>query len=622
MTKLQTIKKHPARTISPKGAVSDATTGLIFMKDPHGTTSQPWMKFEHPTEIVETHTLEEVVPCLRRVESATAQDLYAAGFISYEAAPAFDPAYRTGPPSALPLLWFGFYEKSSPCDIHSFATGLNDPISEEDVPLLSWKSDTTLAEYHDHIQRIKNYIARGDTYQVNYTFRRLAYDHKDPLTLFKFLCRAQDSDYQAYIDIGSHAVCSASPELFFSLNGNEIQCRPMKGTAARGLTWAGDEQQARLLKQSEKNRAENIMIVDMIRNDLGRIADYDSIHVKDLFNLQRYETLWQMTSTITARTQADIADIFKALFPCASVTGAPKIRTMEIIAELENRPRGIYTGCMGYVAPGRQARFNVAIRTVTVERPGGAAVYGTGSGVVWESDARDEYRECSTKSLLLTKRPPPFRLLETMLWRPHEGYFLLDLHLERLHRSAHYFDFSIDLKEIKSRLLKAGRLSAENPRMIRLLVKKDGSVDIETYPVAHPSAHRRSRIVLSDRAIDSSDPFFYHKTTHRACYDHVVAAFPECDDVILWNEKDEITESCKGNVVVSRAGRLITPPITCGLLGGTYREYLIQRGRIEEGVILKDEIKEAEKVYLINSVRGWIPVEFAAWASHSGPSDF
>ena len=385
-----------------------------------------WLRFTNPIEIVVASTLNEVLPALRRVEDlVAARSIYAAGFIAYEAAPAFDPVLRVRGATALPLLWFGLYDQAEP-----FAD-LPQPDRSPD-PIGPWMPTVTWSEYEHAINTIRDHIADGRTYQVNYTYRLRAPFSGDPWSFFVGLARKQPHGNAAYLDIGSHVICSASPELFFRLNGRALLSKPMKGTAPRGKTLAADRAQLTWLQHSEKNRAENVMIVDMIRNDLGRIAQIGSVQAPQLFEIERYPTVLQMTSMVTAQTTASFVQIMSALFPCASITGAPKVSTMRFIAELETTPRGVYTGVIGYLAPARVAQFNVAIRTVTIDRAAQQAEYGVGGGIVWDSDAADEYRECEIKTRVLTSAPLDFELLEALLWGPVDGYFLIDRHTVRL----------------------------------------------------------------------------------------------------------------------------------------------------------------------------------------------
>jgi para-aminobenzoate synthetase/4-amino-4-deoxychorismate lyase len=442
---------------------------------------------------------------------------------------------------------------------------------------------------------------------VNFSFRLRAPFTGDLLSLFWQLYARQPVPYAAYINTGTHAIASLSPELLFALEGEQITTRPMKGTAPRGRTLADDLQQAERLTRCPKNRAENLMIVDMARNDLGRIARIGSVRVPRLFEAERYATLWQMTSTVTACTDAPLTEIFRALFPAASITGAPKIRATHVIHALERAPRGVYTGAIGVALPDRRAQFNVAIRTLHYDKVVGRLEYGVGSGIVWDSEQVAEYEECLTKAQVLFAPRPAFELLETLLWRRGRGYFLLEAHLKRLRDSACYFDFAVDIDAIRRQLLTTAERFTESRYRVRLLVNRLGQARVEYAPF---QAERRVwRVALAREPVDPREVFLYHKTTHRQVYERARGAHPDCDDVILWNTRDEITESTVANVVVRLEGRLYTPPVECGLLAGVYREHLLRRGLLRERVLTPNDLRHAEAVYLINSVRGWIRAE-------------
>jgi para-aminobenzoate synthetase/4-amino-4-deoxychorismate lyase len=358
------------------------------------------------------------------------------------------------------------------------------------------------------------------------------------------------------------------------------------------------------------------MIVDMIRNDLGRIARSGSVRVDSLFDVTRYPSLLQMTSNVLAETDETTADVFAALFPCASVTGAPKVRTSHLIAELEQEPRGIYTGAMGVLAPGRNAQFNVAIRTLQVDRERGRAFYGTGSGIVWDSDADREFEECRTKALVLQNPVPPFQLFETLRWEPGQGYLFLDHHLRRLTDSATYFQFHVSEGRARKALEERCASFADASQRVRLLVDRHGTVQLESTELLNNAFHDQPgadtlirHAAVAETPVDAANPFLFHKTTYRDVYDEHLARHPDADDIILWNEQGEITETCVGNVVIYRNGSWVTPPVCCGLLGGTYRAWLLEHARIEESVIRKEEVLRAEELYMINSVRGWVRLE-------------
>lgn len=576
-------------------------TPRVVLQTPGAGTSG-WLSLESPLEILQASTLDEVGPVLRSAEAAALTGKIAAGFVSYEAAPAFDPALIVHPPGSLPLVWFGVFADGETSDTLPGTVG--------SLPRPPWQPSMTSAEYEQGIDSIHRHIARGDTYQVNFTLRLMSAFAGDPWGLFTALCRGQKSRCCAYVDTGDRVLCSASPELFFRLEGERIWSRPMKGTAARGRTLQEDIRQARWLQTSVKNQAENVMIVDMVRNDLGRIAIAETVRVAQLWHLEKYPSLLQLTSTVEARTVASLESIFAALFPCASITGAPKVRSMEIIRELERSPRGAYTGAIGLIGPGRRARFNVGIRTVDVDTVMGRAEYGTGSGVVWESVAREEWQECRTKALILQPPPPDFDLLETMLWDPERGILLLERHLSRLADSARYFDFPFEPARSRQALIQATRSLPRQPHRLRLLINRDGAQRVESASLAQ--ATRTWRLAVAAGPVASSDPFLFHKTTHRQVYDLHRQRYPEHDDVLLWNERGEITESTVANVVIRQRHRWITPPVSCGLLAGTFRAELLERGEIEEATVRLEDLATVEEVRLVNSVRQWIPAALDA----------
>jgi para-aminobenzoate synthetase/4-amino-4-deoxychorismate lyase len=562
----------------------------------HDASNERWLRFRQPHRVIAASSIEEIIPSLLQIEKLVNEnDWYAAGFLSYEAAPAFDSAFVTQTPGTIPLLWFGLFPAPE---------GIDLPKPDYSAYVLGEAiASAGEQEYSRAIRQIKDYICAGDTYQVNYTLRFEIPFSGDPWQLFLAMVRAQSPGYAAWVDAGRYAICSASPELFFRLDGNRLTCKPMKGTVKRGRTQKEDKSFAEWLHLSEKNRAENLMIVDMIRNDLGRVADTGSVHVPKLFEVERHPTLWQMTSTAAAECDKSVTEIICALFPCASITGAPKVRTTQIIAELEPTPRGLYTGCIGFIAPGRKAQFNVAIRTAVVDRGTGRAEYGSGGGIIWDSASDDEYREALLKARVLTEQRPEFSLLETMLWTPEEGYFLLEKHLARLGDSADYFGYPIDVGIIAKQLSERAAEFSQ-PQRVRLIVDSKGAALIEETELAalreHPACVRLAR-----EPVNSADPFLFHKTTQRQVYEAAQQKCPDCDDVLLWNERREITESCVANIVVDLDGSLCTPPIDSGLLAGTFRALLLEQGNIRERVLMVDDLTRCSKIYLINSVRKW-----------------
>lgn len=565
------------------------------------TTGQ-WLHFSEPVEVVSTDRTGEVEPLLDYISNKTKSlGLYAAGYMGYEASSAFDTSLATNKNHQIPLCWFGLYKEPNHIELPDAST--HDKIE------LNWQPEIKPDIYREAIQKIKNYIAEGDTYQVNYTFRMSAAMPNNSWEYFLQMIQAQGkNNLGAFLNTDKWCICSASPELFFSLDGRKLISRPMKGTRKRGLWSEDDKKAAEWLRHSAKNRAENVMIVDMVRNDLSRIAEDASVTVDSLFDLEKYNTLWQLTSTVSCDTEAGISNIFRALFPPSSITGAPKTRTMEIIKQLEGSPRNIYTGSIGYITPEQDAQFNVAIRTVWMDKRQATAHYGVGGGIVWDSSGFEELEECKTKAKVLNEYSPDFSLLETMLWEPSDGYFLLDKHIRRLLSSAEYFGFEdfIDQSELKEVLEKKAGKFKNTPQKVRLMVPRPDSekaLDIQAQPINRPT--HSYRLAPATKPIDCNNPFLYHKTTNRSIYNEAKKSASGVEDVILYNEAGEITETCIANIVMKFGEEFLTPPIKCGLLDGVYRQHLLELGHIKEAVLTKNALYSCEKLYLINSVRKW-----------------
>jgi para-aminobenzoate synthetase/4-amino-4-deoxychorismate lyase len=566
----------------------------VFIHEPAKRT---WLSFSRPLEICVAHSIENVLPILEKVEKRVHHDgLIAAGFIGYEAAPAFDQAFTVRQDGSFPLVWMGLYRRKDEAELPGFP--------ESPPPSLrAWKPSVTRSRYLKAVRQIKRFLRDGNTYQVNYTFRLKFRFDEEPWPYFVRTANAYFSPYSAYVDTGRWAVCSFSPELFFRSRCGEVVCKPMKGTRPRGLSYAGDEAMAESLRQSEKDRAENVMIVDMVRNDMGRVAKPGSVRAERLFEAERHPTVWQMTSTIRCEIDASWTKTMRALFPPASVTGAPKPETMKIIAGLESTPRRIYTGSIGFLAPGGSAQFNVAIRTLLVDRKKKSAEYGVGSGVVWDSEGSGEYEECLLKSTVLTRSVRDFRILETMLFSPEEEIYLLDLHLARMERSAEYFMFPFQKNEAGRAVSACVRGLRNTRNRVRMLLERNGNLSFESAPIDETKSNPVVRLTLASRPVDSADLFLYHKTTNRSVYDEAKRSCPGFDDVLLYNEKHEITESCTANLVAELDGQRITPPVECGLLAGTYRSFLLREKLVHEAVIRIEDLRRCTRLFLVNSVR-------------------
>ncbi len=579
----------------------------MSMNDPHlffefadgEGVNQP-MLFTNPHHIIKANSLEEVQNAFLQAEAALAEGFYVAGCVSYEAAPAFDKALKVKTKGDWPLIWFGVFTEPE------FET---PALPSQEFSVSSWKMDTTFEEYQGGVENIKEAIERGDTYQVNYTTRLEAAFDGDAFSFYKQLADNQQSSYSAYLSLDGHRkILSASPELFFRKNGQHLVTKPMKGTAKRGRTLEEDEASKQELNVSGKDQSENLMIVDLLRNDVGRLALPGTVQVPKLFDIETYPTLHQMTSTVEGELPegTTMYQIFEALFPCGSITGAPKVRTMDYIASMETSPRNIYCGAIGYMTPRREAVFNVPIRTVLLNN--GSAVYGAGGGVTWDSTTEGEYEELHTKARLLTEGRPSFKLLETMQLKDGT-YPLLNRHLNRINHSARYFNYSFDEKYASCRLQQLAQNHTQGLYKVRMLSNQQGEIELETDAIN--VSPEEVLCTVAQRPIDHNDPFFFHKTTHRKVYEqHQDEAAKGSYAVLLWNERGELTEFTTANLVVKHKGAYITPPISSGLLAGTFREELLARGRVKEQVIYKDDLASLEEVWMVNGVRGWIKVRF------------
>jgi para-aminobenzoate synthetase / 4-amino-4-deoxychorismate lyase len=568
-------------------------------------------RLAEPVGVIEARRPSEVAGAIDAAGSAAARGLWAAGFVAYEAAPGLDPELSVhvrapdDPFAELPLAWFALFERKD--DLPPLEPGRLDPSGSAGSP---WRPSVDRATYDAAVERIRELIAAGHTYQVNHTIRLRAMIQGDERGFYRDLCLAQRGGYAAFLDLGRYRVLSASPELFFRIDGERVTTRPMKGTAPRGRWLAEDEEIAARLVASSKDRAENAMIVDLLRNDLGRICRTGSVEVERMLVAERFETVWQLTSTIEGdlRPEITLLDTFRALFPSGSVTGAPKVRTTKIIADLEDSARGPYCGAIGYLAPAGsgepRASFNVAIRTVVLDAQTRTAEYGVGGGITHDSSASGEYEEIVAKARVLTDVRPAFELFESLAHGPAEGFRHLDEHLERLAGSAGYFGFRFE-PEAAAAALKRAVAEVTGPSVVRLTLARDGglSTDVRDLPPTDDAV----RVALDDEPVDPSDVWLFHKTTRRAPYERRRERRPDVDDVLLVNDRGEVTESTIANLAVLLDGVWVTPPVDAGLLPGTYREVLLREGRLTERPVRVGELRGAGELALVSSVRGWRP---------------
>ena len=548
------------------------------------------------TRVISAATPDQVLPLLHCVEAATASGAYAVLMMSYEAAGVFDHALATHQTDDFPLAWAAIFTEPQ--------TRLQPTTAGYGTT--PWQPLIDRSQYESSIAQVRDFIAQGHTYQVNYSFPLVCGFQGDPLAWYTDLCQAQRAPFSVYLDVGSFQVLCFSPELFFSRQADRVITKPMKGTIARGRWLEEDEELAQRLRHSQKERAENVMIVDLLRNDLGKVSEPGSVQVTNIYEAERYETLWQMTSTVeaTLKPGTGLVQLLTALFPCGSITGAPKVRTMEIIRQLERFPRRVFTGTIGLIRPGGDCCFNVAIRTVLLNAATGQATFGVGGGITYDSVANAEYEECLLKSSFLTQPVNEFQLLESLLLKDGE-LPLLERHLRRLRSSSKFFGFTLRCNDVVAALAKTALTNEKGSWKVRLTLSRDGSFEIDVHPVAPESGLRRVR--FDSGPVNASDKFLFHKTTNRVRYEQALAQNPDCDDVLLWNERGEVTESTIANVVVPIDGKFYTPPRQAGLLDGTFRAELLGRGTIHERSILKTELPAGRHFYLINSVRKWMP---------------
>ncbi len=560
--------------------------------------------FTEPEEWVEAHTLAELPGLFAKLREAQARGLWATGYLSYECGYVWEPKAAPGwqpQPGGLPLAAFGLYVQPS-----VFASGL--PVAEPvslDPPALAISQEA----FAEKVAAIHRWIERGDTYQVNLTDCLRAGFTGHPSLLFSQMMAAQPVAFGAMLRVGERCILSASPELFFEQQGRSITVRPMKGTAPRGRDAAEDREQIEWLAADPKNRAENLMIVDLLRNDLGRIAEPGSVTVQSLFAVERYPSLLQMTSEITATLRPEVGaeQVFASLFPSGSIVGAPKVRTMQIVRELEGRERGVYTGSIGYFAPDGRAVFSVAIRTAVLDREG--LQMGVGAGITYDSDAAQEYAECALKGRFLSETP--FSLIETMRWE-NGRCGLLPRHLARLASSAGYFGFACDREQIAARL--TGEFGNQPATLrVRLLLARDGSVTVtHTLLVDEPGPFRA---LLWPEPVHSGDCFLRHKTTRRLLYDRAYKAVREQGlvDALFLNERGELAEGAIHNVLVRHGQRWCTPPLAAGALPGVYRAHLLATmPALEQSSVTPEELLAADEVLVCNAVRGARRVEVVA----------
>ena len=547
--------------------------------------------FTQPIKELKTRRLAEVADLLAQVENYQEQGFYVAGYVSYEAAPAFEEklAVHKAPLLGEYLLYFTVHDKVETSSI---------PLTYEEVDLPSnWQEITSAEDYEKAIAQIHHHLRQGDTYQVNYTVQLKQELSANPFAIYNRMVVEQEAGYNAYVEHDDMAVISMSPELFFEQNGRELTTRPMKGTTKRGLNDVEDLKEAAWLEQDPKNRSENMMIVDLLRNDMNRISEVGSEHVERLCQVEQYSTVWQMTSTIKSqlRPDVDLVEIFRSLFPCGSITGAPKIATMEIIKNLEPQARGVYCGTIGILLPNGRRIFNVAIRTIQLHR--GQAIYGVGGGITWDSTWESEYREVQQKAAVLYRKQPRFKLITT--GKISQKTLLFEKqHLERLQKASRYFAFQFDEAGLRQEIEKECQAcDLHQDYRLRICLSKSGDVEIDCQVLTPlSSSFCQAKLCLQDA--DLQQAFTYFKTTHRP---HLTMGEQE---IIYYTADGKLLETSIGNLVLKMNGKLYTPPSQLSLLPGIYRQHLLESGQVEEKILTIEDLAHAEAIYGCNAVRG------------------
>lgn len=556
--------------------------------------------FARPLEIVAASRLEDVQSALECVRDGLRRGLHAAGWLSYEAGLAFEPrlaAHAGRRWGGAPLLWFGLFEQAHPIARSDVAKLLPEAAG---AWISSPRPRIAKSDYDDAFARVQHYLRAGDTYQINLSYRADLDIVGDPLAAYAQLRESGAGGWSAVVQHDDVWLLSTSPELFFRLKDGVIEAKPMKGTAKRGADAASDRRAAEALRSDPKESAENIMIVDLLRNDISKIATRGSVHVPAMLTVETYPTLHTLTSTVRANIQQqyDAIDVLRALFPCGSITGAPKLRAMEIIAELEGDARSAYTGSIGWISPDGAAEFNVAIRTIAMVA--GQAELGLGSAVVIDSTAAGEWEECSTKGAFVTANAPTFELIETMRYDLTDGVRRLALHLERLVDSARAFGFAFDEEAVHCAL--DGALRGAGESRVRLALNKRGEASVTLAPIpALPEIG--FDVALAPLPVSPLDFRLRHKTTLRDFYDRARAE-AGADEVLFFDPDGFLTEGSFTNLFVPRAGVLLTPPLTRGLLSGVLRTELLRSGEAEEADLTARDLEG--DFFVGNSLRGLV----------------
>ncbi len=590
----------PANDATPPGTAMPAGSAALRVA------------FGEPIEVLVAHRLDQVKPVLQAVQKRALSGQWCVGYVRYEAAPAFDSALDVHPATG-PLAWFGVHHAPLPAGDEA-----PSPATGDGTRRVIWQPGLQRATFDAALGRLHQAIVDGEIYQANFTARNEGALQVPPADLFAAMRQAQPGGFAAYIDAGDEQVLSVSPELFFDWHDGHIVTRPMKGTAPRGSTPQEDAALADALIRSPKERAENVMIVDLIRNDLSRLATPFSVKVDGLCRVQALSTVWQMVTDVHADTRpgTSLVDVFAALFPCGSVTGAPKVQAMRLIRELEETDRAVYCGAVGVVRPGGSATFNVPIRTVLTQ--GMRVRTGTGSGITSDAQPDGEWQEWRHKQTYLTRASQSFALLETLALQDGELRHP-SAHLARMAASATYFGFAWRPEVVQQTLATLCLQHPVGAWRVRLLLDTTGAPRAEAY--ALPAKPPSVRLQLASRPLlEAHSECVRHKTTLRAHYDAFAPTNSAVFDTVLWNAQGEVTECTRGNIALLLDGRWVTPAAHCGLLPGVGRAHWLAQGRVAEAVVCLNDLPRVQSLAFVNSLRGWVDAVWDTPVSHLVPS--
>jgi len=588
----------------------DCSAPFVLLDDAREHSAVPARIYQHPVRVISASSQEDIPRLLSELQAAADDGYFTAGFINYEAGDyLIAPNSSTAELHRTPLAWFGVF--------HTYQEFVSDVMpSWLPRPHGAWigavTPDIPRLAYADAFAAVQEYIRAGDIYQANLTFRAAARYAGHPLALYAALRPRAAAGYGGVIYTGENWHLSFSPELFFALQDGRVTTKPMKGTAARKADPVADAEAVSILQTDAKQRAENLMIVDLLRNDLSRVCAPGSVEVPELFKIESYPTIHQMISSVTGKLLPgkSAADIIRAIFPCGSITGAPKIRAMEIIDEVEAAPRGFYCGSMGRIDPDGTAAFNVAIRSFSLNDDAKQLSFGLGSGVVADSAEADEWAECLAKGEFAKMDRADFDLIETMRFEPDTGILRLELHLERMKESARALDFEFDRHDTRNRL-HAASFHIDRPSKLRLLLSRRGAIAIEVAAMVQEKQPCSTMMTaeIVPLPVDSSDFRLRHKTSDRAFYDAPRIA-SACDEIIFAGDDGFLTEASRSAIFVERGGKLMTPPLSRGLLPGVLRRELIDTGRALEADLTAEDLRGG--FLLGNSLRGLMPARLPA----------